>query len=97
MKEAFIILFVVLVLLALTAFRYRKQLAMVLNMWRMLKSARNAHKSRDGQLNDIPAANAPLASCPKCGTWIPQNKAIRIGRGNYYCSSECVEKSAQRV
>jgi hypothetical protein len=92
MREALFIFVVVLVLLALTAIRYRKQITAVIRFSRMLRNAGatkpigNAERRKD--------VVVPLAKCAKCGTWVPQTRAIKFGPGNYYCSSKCMEAAA---
>ena len=40
-------------------------------------------------------ARNKLVRCESCGTWIPHNRAIRLGSGlSNYCSTECLEKQA---
>lgn len=95
MREAILILLVIAVLLALTAFRYRKQIAAVMNVWRMLKSARQAGTETNKQVQESKTASGPLVSCVKCGTWVPQSRGIKLGKASFYCSSDCVERSAK--
>ncbi|HET6862723.1 MAG TPA: hypothetical protein VFH91_06735, partial [Pyrinomonadaceae bacterium] len=38
-------------------------------------------------------AERKLVRCVNCGTWIPSDKAIRIGT-TIYCSAECIEKQS---
>ncbi|MBK7393330.1 MAG: hypothetical protein IPI64_08520 [Chloracidobacterium sp.] len=89
MREIFVILFVILVLLGLTALRYRKQIAGILGLARALKDAKDAvGQSRTISSDD--ATSIPLVNCSKCGVWVPQNKARKIGE-IFYCSDECVQ------
>jgi hypothetical protein len=91
MKEAIFIVVILLVLLVLTAIRYRKQLIAVLNVWRML---RQINTTRGAQINTSPKSAGQLVNCVKCGTWISESQAIKLGRASFYCSADCVEKSA---
>ena len=96
MKEALVILAVIAVLLGLTAVRYRRQIAGMLQVWRMLRSMRQQIK--DGARNAAPPepiAEGPLVSCSRCRAWVPQDRAIKLGRSTFYCSSACVEKAAE--
>lgn len=89
MREILVILIVILVLLGLTALRYRKQIAGILGLARALKDA----KETIGQSRTITSDEArsiPLVNCSKCGVWVPQNKARKIGE-IFYCSDECVQ------
>ena len=95
MREAFFILIVIAVLLGLTAIRYRKQIAAMMHIWRSLKSMRE----QVGQ-PQVPSEKAeqlgPLVNCAKCGTWVPEQRAIKFPGGTFYCSSKCLE-TATRV
>lgn len=95
MKEALVILIVLLILAALTAYRYRKGLMAMLQLWRTLQSMRQMGRSTKNSIQDGPAAAGPLVNCPKCGTWVPEEKAIKLGRSAYYCSTKCLEASVR--
>ncbi|MEP7214034.1 MAG: hypothetical protein ABI791_13220 [Acidobacteriota bacterium] len=91
MKEAVFILLVVAVLFALTAFRYRKQIQTVLGVWRMLSTGRSNAGGRQVQ-GEQKGSSGKLVNCAKCGTWVPEQRAIRVPPNIYYCSRECVEQ-----
>lgn len=97
MKEAFVILLVLLILAALTAYRYRKGLMAMLNIWRTLQAVRQSGRPANNRIQDEPATAGPLVNCPKCGTWVPEEKAIKLGRSAYYCSTKCLEASVRTV
>ncbi len=95
MKEAIVILVVIAIILALTAVRYRKQIASVLHIWRSLKSMRNQMKERTENTKreeSIPAG--ALVNCAKCGKWVAERAAISLRGGTSYCSTACMEKTA---
>ncbi len=92
MKEAVFILLIIAVILVLTAIRYRRQIGAMLHIWRSLKSMRGQMKT--GQMKPeekIPAG--PLVNCAKCGTWVPEQRAIKLRGGTFYCSSSCLESA----
>jgi hypothetical protein len=94
MREALFILLVVLILFALTAFRYRRQISSVLGVWRMLKDANRSRQANQMDAGrEVPAG--PLVNCAKCGTWVPESSAIRFPPKIFYCSRECVEQAVQ--
>ena len=96
MKEALVILIVLLVLAGLTAYRYRKGLMAMLTVWRTLQSMRQQMgRPENNQIREEPAAAGPLVNCPKCGTWVPEEKAIKLGKSAYYCSTKCLEASVR--
>jgi hypothetical protein len=92
MREAFFILLVIGVILALTAFRYRSQVGAVYRFWKVLPLGKNSAEQRDRRT--CRAVKGPLVNCAKCGTWVPESKAIKLGTRVFYCSAACVEKSA---
>ncbi len=96
MREALFILFVVFLLFGLTAIRYRKQIAGMIGLARMLKDVKGSvGQSRSIRGNE--QASLQLVNCTTCGVWVPQNKAIKLRDGNFYCSNDCVEQAAKPV
>ncbi len=89
MREIFVILVVIVVLLGLTALRYRKQIAGILGLARALKDAKDA-VGQSRAIGSDEKTSIPLVNCSKCGVWVPQNKARKIGE-IFYCSDECVQ------
>ena len=89
MKEALFLLMVIGVLAALTAIRYRKQITGMIGVARMLKETTRGvaagSKRMSGETKSI-----PLVNCSRCGVWVPQSKAIRMG-DVYYCSETCLK------
>lgn len=80
MREVLLILGVILVLLALTAIRYRKQIAGVIGVAKMLKDVKNA--AVVGKQVGAQPASIHLVNCIKCGVWIPESKAQKQGSGH---------------
>lgn len=95
MKEAFFILLILIVLAGLTAFRYRRQIKAMLNFWRTLQTIRKTGRPANNRIQDEPASAGPLVNCPKCGKWVAEEKAIKLGRSAYYCSTTCLEASVK--
>ena len=92
MKEALVILVVLAVILILTAVRYRRQIAGMLQIWRTLQAARQQIKQRTERSREPePVAAGPLVNCAKCGTWVPEKSAINLRGGVFYCSTACLE------
>ena len=94
MKEAFFILVVFLVIAVLTAIRYRKQIAGMMHIWRSLQAMRGQTKESQPKMPEDRGAAGPLVNCIKCGTWVPEQRAIKLGTRSFYCSPECLERSA---
>lgn len=91
MREALFILLIVGLLFAITAFRYRRQIQTVLGVWRMLSAARPNARNRQVETDQSPSSGN-LVNCAKCGTWVPEERAIRVPPNIYYCSRNCVEQ-----
>jgi hypothetical protein len=95
MREAFFILIVVFILLALTAFRYRRQLAAAHQIWQMLRgNARGSFPINQAPQQKPSNEPTPLVKCARCGTWTPLDRSIRLNQNIYYCSSNCLENKA---
>ena len=92
MREAIFILIVLVILVGLTLYKYRRQVGFGLEVWRTLKRMRSA---ADKKIESHPeTAKGPLVNCTKCGTWVPATNAITLGRASY-CSARCVETAAR--
>lgn len=90
MKEALVILLVILGLLAWTAFRYRKQISGMIGFARMLKDAKGNFTQDADQIAGKAGKSVPLVNCSKCDVWVPQNKARKVGE-IFFCSDRCVK------
>lgn len=89
MREFIVVLIVILLLLALTAVKYRKQIAGLIGVARMLRDAKDAVRQISILGEEPPSVQ--LVNCARCGIWAPQAKAIKMRDGYFYCSRECVE------
>ena len=87
MRELFFILIVIFVLLALTAIKYRKTIAGMIGVAKMLREAKEAASGAKAVSGEKPSVQ--LVNCAKCGVWVPQSKAIKRGEGFFYCSESC--------
>ena len=85
MREALFILFVIGILIALTAVRYRKQIVAGIRIYRSL----GASGSTRGPMGSIEENRGNLVRCADCGTWIPEIAAKKIGRTQFVCGSGC--------
>lgn len=90
MKEALFILIVLAVIFVLTAVRYRKQIAGMLRIYRSLQAMKQGMKREQVGKNESVSAG-PLVNCARCGTWVPEERAIKLRGGITYCSAECLE------
>ena len=85
MREAFFILLVVCILAALTAVKYRKQIAGMIGFARMLKEAKQNITQGPNNIRGSVEKSVPLINCSKCGVLVPQNKAKKVG-DVFFCS-----------
>ena len=97
MREALVILAVLLILLALTAYKYRKQIATVIGVGRMIRDAAAGVKGHREPRIEQPVEAGKLVSCTKCGTWVPEGRAIRFGGNTFYCRDMCLQNSIRSV
>lgn len=93
MTKFAIILIGLLILLAWTAIRYRKQIAGVIGFARMLREVSNPNATKRSIGQPQTAVSGELVNCPACHTWIPRDRAIRFDAKTFYCSKECVKSS----
>ena len=93
-----IVLGILVIVLVLIGVRYRQQIKMAIYVWRMFRKMRQMGKSDERQIEKTPEAkDSPLVRCAKCGTWIPQNKALNLRSGVFYCSKVCLETPTKVV
>jgi hypothetical protein len=87
MREAVFILLVVVALVGLTIWRYRRVISAVLQFRRDF-----ARAAREAQLNAAqlrkPEKGVELIRCAKCGICVPADKAL-TRRGLTFCSQSC--------
>ena len=91
MKEFAFILVVVLLLLAITAVRYRKQINGVIGLVRMIRNAAAPTKADRSIASPAEKTQSELVRCSRCSTWVPRDRAIRFDAKTYYCSKQCVK------
>ncbi|MGB7068540.1 MAG: hypothetical protein WBD22_03535 [Pyrinomonadaceae bacterium] len=93
MKEILVVFLVILILLGLTAYRYRQQLAAMLHVWRVLKQARGTLSgSKANQQFSPDTNNVQLVNCAKCGSWVARNESVRITPNTYLCVERCAAR-----
>ncbi len=93
MREAIVILAVIVLLFGLTAFRYRRQLLVGYQIWKTLKTARNSENERI-KGSEAPRRGEPMVKCVRCGSWRPESSAVVLG-ASAYCGPACVEASVR--
>jgi len=91
-----IILVLLAILLMFIAVRYRKQIQTALYMYKMFRKMRHMSKPETSEKRietDISSNDVQLVRCTKCGSWIPQNTALKLSKNTFYCSSKCMEQA----
>lgn len=93
-----ILLGLFIILIAIIALRFRQQIKMAIYVWRMFRKMRQVGKTDEKRIEkQTDAKDIALVRCAKCGTWIPNNKALNLRSGNRYCSTTCLETAAKVV
>lgn len=89
-----IILLIILIVIGLIAYRYRKQLQTAYIMYQTYKRFREQTKPKSQpQVEKKTRSNdTELVRCPKCNKWTPQDEAVKL-KSNFYCSLSCMEQS----
>lgn len=96
MREALFILFVIGLLLAFTAYKYRRQIRTLREFWRMARQMRQMGPQMRREVEEPQAPlSGKLVNCSKCGTWVPEERAVRLGKASVFCSAACLEKAAK--
>lgn len=98
MKEALFILFVIALLLAFTAYKYRRQIRTIREFWRMTRMMREASSKKVEEFGGTGPESKPLGrlvNCAKCGTWVPEERSVRLGKTSVFCSARCLESASK--
>jgi Sec-independent protein translocase protein TatA len=94
-----LILGIFLVVVGLVALRFRRQIQMALQVWRMFRTLKaSAKTSSNGEVSKSEikkAEDSPLVRCAKCSKWVPENIAINFRKKTFYCSANCIEVSVK--
>lgn len=91
-----IILGLILLLFAIIALYYRRQIQMALQIWRMFRQVKQAQKPREKKIENRSADKGePLVRCARCGKWISQESALKLRSKTVYCSANCMERAAR--
>jgi Sec-independent protein translocase protein TatA len=93
MKWLILLLLIVIAVVWIAA-RYRRQIQTAIYLLQMFRKMRGADKGTEKQIRNIEnSKNVPLVRCAKCGTWIPQTKALNLRSKAVYCSTVCMENA----
>lgn len=93
MKEFAFILALALILLVVTAFRYRKQISGVIGFVRMIRTMADSASGKRSITSPAEKAPSELVRCSRCTTWVPKDRSIRFDAITHYCSRQCVKSA----
>jgi hypothetical protein len=64
---------------------------------KLIQQVANSLNAPPEQQKKTPSRNK-LVRCDRCGTWIPADRAMRLGSGlATYCSAECMAQKQRKV
>ena len=93
---------ILLVLLAILSIfivvRFRRQIQTaiyVLKMFRKMRQMSRSSGEPEKQIENTNSGDVQLVRCTKCGSWIPQNTAMKLSKNTFYCSSKCLETAVK--
>jgi hypothetical protein len=91
-----IILFLLFVLAAVIAVRYRRQIQTAIYMYRMFRKMRQVSKGTEKQIETKQTPqNIALVRCVGCGNWVAETEVLKMGNKISYCSTACIEKNVK--
>lgn len=94
-----IILGLLLILAMFVVARYRRHIQTGIYVFKMFRKMRQMSRKPEREEKQIEtaanSADVQLVRCAKCGSWIPQNTALKLSKNNFYCSSKCLEKTVE--
>ena len=89
-----IILALVLLLIGIILWRYKKHIQTAWFMYRAFRKMRSQMKPpQEKQVEPkTKSGDTELVRCPKCQKWIPKDDAVKL-KSDFYCSLVCLEES----
>jgi hypothetical protein len=98
MTKFLVIIFLIVVLSALVLLHFRKQIQTalyVLRMFRQMRRANQPQAEKTIETKEKPGGGQ-LIRCARCGTWIPETSAMKLGAKTFYCSANCIENAVPK-
>jgi hypothetical protein len=97
MTKFLVIAFLIIVLLGLILLRFRKQIQTALYVLRMFRQMRNVNQPKvEKTIEKTERSTGKLVRCARCGTWIPEITAMKLGAKSFYCSANCIESAVPK-
>lgn len=94
-----LLIFLIIMGLVLTFlyWRLRPYIAAARRMLGVVRDIRGmSAPEHGGSITRSPQSSEKLVRCQSCGTWTPAARALSLRGPNYYCSPDCLERSAER-
>jgi len=90
MRELLIILFVIAVLIVLTAIKYRRQIVGLIGFYKAFKTMRNSMREGGSRpaMRDR-SGGIELVKCARCGRWISPSTAVNSLEGLVCSEVDC--------
>lgn len=89
-----VLLVLLFILVAIITTRFRNQIKTAIEIWQSLKANHFQNNQNQQKKINNESKDVPLVKCSKCGNWIAQTKALNFNQRQFYCSANCLEKSA---
>lgn len=93
-----IILGLLAVLVIFIVVKFRRHIQSGIYLLKMLRKMRQMSQPPKKEKQIETPANqddVQLVRCTKCGSWIPQNTALKLSKNTFYCSSKCLEAAVK--
>ena len=96
MKWFFVLILLAVLVIFLVA-RFRRHIQTAIYVFKMFRKMRQMSKpaKQEKQIENASPSDVQLVRCAKCGSWIPQNTAMKLSKNTFYCSSKCLENAVK--
>ena len=89
-----ILLILFLILAAVIIIRFRRQINIGIEIFKMFRQLRNQTRPQEKKLDKkTENESVPLVRCARCGIWTPQSSALNLRSKTFYCSTNCMERA----
>jgi hypothetical protein len=90
------ILFIVIFVIAVLLMKSRRGIMFLWRFVRWFFAMKKMSASANPQIDQHETvALGRLIRCESCGVWIPRDRSVSIRSRNFFCSNECLEKTAK--
>lgn len=92
MTEWILVLGLILVVMAIVLYRYRRQIRTAWFMYQTFLKFKRQVKPKQVPKKKQSPKETLLVRCPKCNKWTPQSESVKL-KSNFYCSLNCMEQA----